>query len=228
MISVKRDFERRVDEIELYFSFMENITEKGGNLVYPDKSVTPLTSDIHRILKANTFLLLYNLSESCITNAIEEIYTTLHYERVSYDTLNEGVKKEIIKFLKNNISHSDFASEVNHIAYDIINQCFDKEKVFSGNVDAKEVRKIARKYGFSTVVMPVDLNGQLTHVNSDHLLKVKNQRNDLAHGIYSFEDCGGGVATSDLITIKNHVIAYLRQILNNIEKYIANKEYLLN
>jgi len=177
---------------------MENITKKGANLVYPDKSVTPLTSDIHRILKANTFLLLYNLSESCITNAIEEIYTTLRYERVSYDTLNEGIKKEIIKFLKKNVNHSDFVSDVNNIAYDIIKECFDKEKIFSGNVDAKEVRKIAKQYGFSHAIMPASFDGQLTNINRVHLLSVKSRRNDLAHGIYSFIDCGKEFSTSDL------------------------------
>lgn len=228
MIDVKRDFESRVNEIELYFSFMQSIMLKGAKLVYPDDSIEIFTTDIKEIFKANSFLLLYNLSESCIKNGMEKIYSTLDYERVNYDDLKEGIRKEIIRFLKKNVKVDDFVSDVNNIAYDIVIKCFESEKLLSGNLDARKVRDLASKYGFSYVTTPLTLSGRFTHINSNNLLTVKTRRNDLAHGTYSFKECGREYTIQDLITIKNHVIAYLRQILNNIEKYIANKEYLLN
>jgi len=228
MIDVKRDFESRVDEIELYFSFMESIMLKEAKLLYPDDSTEIFTPDISKIFKANSFLLLYNLSESCIKNAIESIHRTLDYERVGYDDLKGGIKKEIIKFLKSNVKVDDFISGVSIVAYDIVIQCFDSEKLLSGNLDARKVRDLALKYGFSCSTSPMSSAGQFTHIDSNNLLTVKTRRNDLAHGTYSFKECGKDYTIQDLTLIKNHVVAYLRQILDNIENYILEKGYLLN
>jgi len=227
MIDVKRDFNDRVNEIELYFSFIENIVLKEAKLIYPDNTIEVLSSDLSKILKANSFLLLYNLSESCIKNAIEKIYTTLNNEGVSYDDLISSIKIEIIKFLKNNTNPKDFAENINSITYDIIMKCFDSEKVLSGNLDAKKVKDLALRYGFSSSILPiVNLDGTRTPIDTMDILVVKNKRNDLAHGIYSFKECGKEYTPQDLIRIKNNVIAYLRQILDNIETYIIDKDYL--
>lgn len=227
MISVNRDFSDRVNEINLYFDFMENIIIKDGKLKYPDATVQNISTDLIKIFKANSFLILYNLSESCIKNGIEEIYNAISAANVSYDSLKEGLKKEIISFLKKNVNAQEFASNINQIANDIILNCFDTEKLFSGNLDAREIRKIATSYGFSHSVVPItNPDGTLTNLDAGDLLTVKSQRNDLAHGTFSFKDCGKNYTIQDLIKIKNHVIEYLRQILKNIENYIINSEYL--
>ena len=58
------------------------------------------------------------------------------------------------------------------------------------------------------------------------LLTVKSKRNDLAHGIFSFKECGKDYGFQDLYEIKIHVVEYLRQILNNIENYINQKDHM--
>jgi hypothetical protein len=227
MITVKSDFTDRVNEINMYFSFMENIITKNAQLVYPDGSNESINSDLEKIFKANSFLILYNLSESCIKNAIAEIYSTVNNEGVSYNDLKVGLKKEIISFLKKNINTTDFVSSINRIAYDIILNCFDSKKLISGNLDAKEIRKLASKYGFSCSIMPIsNSDGSLKHVDSQNLLTVKRNRNDLAHGTYSFTDCGKNYSMPDLLIIKNDVVAYLKQVLDHIEFYINNRGYL--
>ncbi|MDY6993463.1 MAG: MAE_28990/MAE_18760 family HEPN-like nuclease [Pseudomonadota bacterium] len=57
------------------------------------------------------------------------------------------------------------------------------------------------------------------------LLTVKTQRNQLAHGNISFSECGRDHTFIELNNIKNEVINYLEDILNNIENYIDNKAY---
>ncbi len=221
MRNVKRDFNDRVNEINIYFTFLENVMIKGGNIIYPDKSIDTLTPDLNKIFRANSFLLLYNLCESSIKNAVEEIYFTLNREGVSFDDLKEGIKIEIIKFLKSNINASDFVSSINNIAPEIILKCFDSENFLSGNIDAKSVREIANKYGFSHLTNP-----EITK-SGFHLRTVKSKRNELAHGIFSFKECGKDYSIQDLISIKNEVVEYLKQILNNIEAYLAAKDYLV-
>ena len=229
MISVKKEFFNRVQEIELYFSFMENVILKEACLTYPDGSKDILNSDIKEIFKANSFLLLYNLSESSIKNAIEQIYLTIEYNEINYDHLKAGIKKEIINFLKNNINSKDFVINVNKIAFDIIIKCFDSEKLLSGNLDARKVKSLSTKYGFSSKIIPLsNSDGSLTNIDSDSLLMIKTRRNDLAHGIYSFKECGKDYTIQDLMKVKTHVIEYLRQIIDNIDTYIMNEEYLFN
>ena len=57
-------------------------------------------------------------------------------------------------------------------------------------------------------------------------MTVKNNRNDLAHGIKSFAEVGKDKSADELIKIKDKVVKYLRQILENISIYIDNQEYL--
>ncbi len=57
-------------------------------------------------------------------------------------------------------------------------------------------------------------------------MTVKNNRNDLAHGIKSFAEVGKDKSADELIEIKNKVVEYLRQILEKIETYLDNQEYL--
>jgi hypothetical protein len=51
-----------------------------------------------KILKANGFLLLYNLAESSIKKAIEEIYVELNNKTVTYEDIREELKKVVSRF----------------------------------------------------------------------------------------------------------------------------------
>lgn len=75
-------------------------------------------------------------------------------------------------------------------------------------------------YGFSCKT-----NAKKTKDGSD-LLKVKTNRNDLAHGFKSFEEVGRDATADELLEIQKRVIYYLKAILENIDSYLSNKEYL--
>jgi hypothetical protein len=221
MKDVKRDFQERLDEINLYFSFLEKVILKEGTLLYADGTSENIDATLVKTLRANGFLLIYNLVESCIKKAIEEIYISMRRDNVEYDNIKEGIRKEIINYLRSSKTGTDsFVSSVNNIAEDIIEHCFSAETLFSGNVDARKIREIAKKYGFST-----HTNTARTKSGAK-LLTVKTRRNDLAHGVYSFQECGKEYTIQDMLEIKNEVTSYLEQILDNIEIYIDNKEFL--
>ena len=226
MVDVKREFNKRVFEIDLYFKYLKGITQENGNLVYPNGAVERFDIDIKRILIANSFLLLYNLSEASITRSIEEIYVAIDSSTTDFDSLKVGIKTEIIKYLKSNVNANDFAVSVNNIAVDIILKCFDNSKILSGNLDARKIRRLATTYGFSNSTQPFTVDGATQILNTDNLLTVKSKRNDLAHGVYSFKECGKNYTYQDVEEIKIHVIEYLRQIIENIEIYISSRTYL--
>ncbi|MEN8220820.1 MAG: MAE_28990/MAE_18760 family HEPN-like nuclease [Pseudomonadota bacterium] len=229
MIETLQDFNRRVDEIEVYFSFLEDTIsgtelrkERMLQLFYPDtKEYKPIAQEMTKILKANGFLLLYNIAESSIKKAIEEIYVELDNKNVTYEDIREELKKVVIKNFKDR-NTDKLLPMVTNISTDIVSKCFDSEKIISGNLDARKIKDFAKSYGFS-----YQTNSQITK-DGKELLTVKNKRNDLTHGVFSFCDCGKDYTIEDLLKIKQEVISYLREILQNIEQYINTEAYRKN
>lgn len=220
MKDVKRDFKERCDEIDLYFSFVEKAAKRGSKIALSNGAVEKVDTKLAKTLKANGFILLYNLIESSITKSIEQIYVKMKHESTKFDDIKVGIRRELINHLKTNKNTDKFVESINSIAEDIIEQCFSPDKVFSGNVDARKIREVSQKYGFSVRTNYRKTKGGL------ELKTVKDKRNDLAHGIFSFQEVGHNYTVQDLLRIKKEVIAYLSQILDNIENYITNKEYL--
>lgn len=223
MIAVKEDFTNRITEIELYFTFMRKIESMDFDALDSLK----ISSDLIKIFRANSFLILYNLVESCIKNSIESIYENIDSNNISFDDLRKEIKIEIIKFLKLNINADTFVESINDISKDIILNCFNADSLLRGNFDARSIKKVSKNYGFSSSIQAKVLeDGTKQSINIENLLKVKKNRNDLAHGIFSFKECGRSYSSQDLIEIKDDVIEYLSQILSHIENFIQNQKYL--
>ena len=125
----------------------------------------------------------------------------------------------VLQNLKNR-SPKKIHLQINQISIDIITATFDREELFSGNVDAKLIKAIAEKCGFSYKTEPTKTK------DGKNLRAVKDNRNDLAHGVKSFEEVGRDQTIEELLEIKEEVIEYLRQILQNIKIYLDNQEYL--
>ncbi|MGP1388005.1 MAG: MAE_28990/MAE_18760 family HEPN-like nuclease [Thainema sp.] len=188
-----------------------------------DKDGSPKIKDVDanllKTLKASAFLLLYNLIEATMRNAIEAIFDELRVRGVSYDRIRPELKKIVLKNLKKRNSDRLFSS-INTIAVDIIAAGFDKSDLFSGNLDALKIRNTADEYGFS------HRTDYARTGNGSDLLIVKTNRNDLAHGFKSFAEVGRDKTADELLEIKNKVIRYLKQILTNIDQYLSSQDYL--
>ena len=206
MVSVKRTFQERVNEINLYFTFIEGFIPDNNN------------EDINKILKSNMILMLYNLVESSMSNAVEEIHNSIHASNISFNLLKVALKEVIIKHL-NNKNPKNFVASVNDIALDIVKKSFDKQKVFNGNVDSRKIKELSVIYGFSSNTIYANTK------NGQSLLDIKGKRNDLAHGTFSFVEVGKDYSTQDLEKMKNEAISYLTEIINNIERYLLNQDY---
>ncbi len=145
------DFDRRSKEVSKYFLFLKNLEQssiqlKMGNDRNP--KIKNIDSDLEKTLKATGFLLLYNLVESTVRNAIESIFDEIQNKNISFDDVRDELKMVIVKNFKNNNSAEKLISEINTISQDIISASFNKEKMFSGNIDAKKIKDTAILYGF--------------------------------------------------------------------------------
>lgn len=227
MNTVILDFNTRVKEVDDYFIFLKSLIQKEIKLAVIDSKseykIASLDLDLAKTLKANGFLLLYNLIESTMRNAIEAIFDEFQTKGISFDKIKPGIKITILQNLQTcfkSSSPKNIHSKISQISIDIITATFERERIFSGNVDAKLIKETAENYGFSH---STDCSKTK---NGKNLLIVKVNRNDLAHGIKFFEEVGRDKTIEELLEIKEEVVEYLRQILKNIEDYLDNKEYL--
>lgn len=210
MISVWTDYENRVEEINLYFEFLNN---------YESDS-----DDLFKILKANGFLLIYNLIESTVRNALEEIHSSLNSDVIFYSEAIDEIKSIWIdyNFKKfKNFSARSIASEINQIGLGIIDVTYSnyikkvKSGDISGNLDKRKIEDLAEKYNFR----------KNTRINGTDLYKVKTNRNRLAHGEISFKDLGKSYDKNELNKTKRICELYLKEMLLKVDKYIKEKAY---
>ena len=223
MNTVFLDFNTRAKEVNDYFIFLESLEKQTTKLALFDTrgkyQIQSLDPELAKTLKANGFLLLYNLVKSTMRNAIEAIFEEFKNKSISFDQLKPEIKLIVLQNLKTP-SPKKLYLTINQLSTDIITATFDREKLFSGNVDARLIKEIAEKYGFSYQTdFTKTKNGQ-------NLVVIKSNRNDLAHGIRSFEEVGRDKTIEELLKIKEEVVEYLRQILENIRDYLDNEEYL--
>lgn len=218
-----KEFQERSQEVSDYFIFVKDLEEDNLQLVVEEDAEKPEIKErypqLSNTLKASAYLLLYNLVESSMRNAIEAIFKELQSQQVPFDRIKPELKKIVLQNFKRQ-NPDKVLVQIRDISLDIIAVGFDKEELFSGNIDGLLIRKIAKSYGFSSRT-----DYAKTHDGID-LLSVKTNRNDLAHGVKSFAEVGKDKTADELIEVKNKVVNYLRQILENIETYLVNKEYL--
>ncbi len=217
MFQVQQEFQERQREVSRYFDFLRHFNDGQISLKIPEAAATTLPAevdDLFKTLKANGFLLLYNLIESTLKNAIEAIFDEFRLKSISFDSCRLEVREVILKNLRRH-NVKKIAASLSAISTDVVVATFQKEELAAGNVNARLIREIARLYGFSS-----------PNLKSDELLTVKINRNDLAHGLKSFAEVGRDFDLERLEQIKSEVVIFLAALLSSIADYLAKKSYL--
>jgi len=197
---MKTEFAKRSAEVEAYFDFISD---------------DALSADIVPTLKAAAFLLLYNIVESTLTNCITRIFDEMSAREISFDEASTQIRIVALKNIKRREAVKLHPS-IKSAATDLLTAAFRADELFSGNLDARKIRETAKAYGFSDA----------TTVKGGQLLTVKETRNDLSHGVKSFTEVGRETTLGDLVRIKAETLAYLNDVVNNVEAYIDNQNYL--
>jgi hypothetical protein len=199
-------FESRVAEAEKFFSLLTAPEATSwARAAIPDGALP--------MLKATAFLVLYNIAEASMRDGISAIYDALENARVSFDDLCPELKRVVASNLR---QHSDEnISDFAELAKDAVYKTFDAGRIFSGNVDAKEIRRTAKAYGF-----------RKPSADGSDLLVIKRARNDLAHGNKTFIEVGREHTVEEILRMKSNAIEYLRCAALQIEAYIQEREYL--
>ena len=226
MLSIYFDFDQRVKEIELYFVALKALDEK--SLQSSDEPY--FNSEFIKILKANTIIIIYNLVESTVTGAFTEIYDKIKEDNLTYCDVSTKIQQIWFSFKFRQVydPHAHYISykdQALKIAESLLNKEaieFDRKATsISGNLNAQKIRNICTEHGISFVAPRKSQGGK-------QLEKVKNLRNELAHGSSSFAECGRDLTYEDLLQIKDETVCFLKGFLEGIQSYYDDEKYRSN
>lgn len=174
----------------------------------------PVDENLSRILKANGFLLLYNLIEATIRKSIDAVFNAIHSNAHSYSDLTSELRRIWIKQESKNASLDKIISIAESILTNELLYFREDCITISGNIDAQEIRKILKQFGGNEIS------------DGRNLKTIKDKRNHLAHGEFSFSEIGKDYTVQDLIKYKDDAKEYLNKVLDEIQRYIEYKNYL--
>lgn len=221
MKSVRRDFFERVSEVLACLRHVEML--EGARLQrtieLQDGSRVPssvaINATARKALRASIYLLTYNMIEAIATKSVQAIFDHFASSKTSFDDVRDEVKLFILTQAKKQ-APSKLAPQLVQLSTDILQFAFDAESLFSGNIDARRLRKTAGQLGYS----------ERTLGRNDHLKLIKDNRNDLAHGDKTFVEIGRDVSINDLRSHVASAIWYMRSVLNNVSEYLQKQQYL--
>lgn len=218
MNNVKNEYNKRLSEIELYFDTLAlldngNCTINCVDIIGNEVSKV-VDTKLSTILKANGFLLLYNLVEATISNSIQAVFASIHSSQMAYDELTNEIRR---MWIRQEIKHSNMNGVLFNILDKVVNHqflLFRKDSVnISGNIDAQKIRDISKQFGCRQISDGRDL------------CTIKDKRNNLAHGDFTFSEIGQSYSMSDLMNFKNSVESYLTNVMNEFELFINKNGY---
>jgi hypothetical protein len=162
-------FQNRVTEVNTYFKFLENLDKKEPSLHYQDLEnsgdgvtqevslVMPISAELIKILKANAYLILYNLIEASFKEALWEILEKVQENNLDYVSISENIQK--IWHTEKAWNYRDYTPNqfdnlIKNTAYLVLqdkikfNRDFINKKQLSGNIDMTTIIELSSLYGF--------------------------------------------------------------------------------
>lgn len=224
----------RSEEVTAYLEFLKVAVERRAVLTAKDgELVLPLSQELTHTLKANLVLLLYSAMEATLIQLLDEMHDVIGINCTSVDALNAQLLRVVLKTVKKNANEKVLLSTAPlHMSLfefwmdDWKSRTSGKDKRvdgISGSVDSLVFYQQLKKFG---VVAPTANDRPPSHLTHGALQKVKNKRNELAHGEKSFTDLGRDLAVEDLESDSSAVFGNLQKIAVEVDIYLRDQRYL--
>lgn len=230
MQSVINDFEDRVTELKSFFAFLrrldladELVSERSGK-----RSTTKIEAEWRATLKATAYLLIYNMVESSIRDAVIYLYGRVKFRQVSAEKLqDEIVAIWVEQEFRSRDAFSASARNYLELSRDLVKLATTRAMIdircedlpLAGNLDGHNIIKLCEKHGLPFTVPKAARGGA-------GLASVKTARNALAHGSLSFEECGRNVTVAELEQIRKETVIFVRAVLRAFKTYTARRGFL--
>ena len=225
-------YNNRKFEIQNFITFMEyiessEVSENKGefyNFIHSTDNNLTYQSLINT-LKSNFSLMLYNILEYTVSGLLEELYTEISRNNLSYTDVNEKIqtiwhKVKLNDANKNSAGFDTLLTKSKRILDSVINQEIialnPRDTITGGNLDDKALIKIFDSHGITFTK---------TNFRSDILGNIKTNRNNLAHGSVSFADALENSSISDLKSKSIILLKFLDELIISVREYTINKKY---
>jgi hypothetical protein len=223
MNNTKAEYKQRLHEVDLYFSTFNALDNASCTIESVDlagKKVSfPIDSELIKIIKANGFILLYNLIEATVRNSITAVINSISAEKVTYKKVTDEMRKLWLKqefksandlgFVRSKV-HEVMSNVLNDTLFELTSDCV----TISGNIDAQEIKNISKQLGC------------IEPKNGSKLVQIKNKRNQLAHGEKTFSEIGKDFTVKELFAFKDETTIFIESVITNVEQFINGKGYL--
>ncbi len=221
-------------EVKAYLEFLKIAVERRATITAKDGTLTlELSQELTHTLKANLVLLLYSAMEATLIQLLDEMHDAIKTNCTSVDVLNTQLLKVVLRTVRKDTSDKIFSSvaPLHNSLFEFWIKDWEERSSgkykrvdgISGSVDSKVFYQQLEKFG----VVPSTESGRAPSDLSDYTLqKVKNKRNELAHGEKSFTDLGRDLAVEDLESDSSKVFVNLKKIANAVDRYLLDQRYL--
>lgn len=231
MLQVRHVFEEHKEEINYFYSFLEDLLIHDGRLVIdpPVNTIKTIKVETIAVLKSSFFLMLYNCIESTVSNCLKAALQAVETDNCKYIDLNESLKLSSLaaydymvqqaetKEIRNKMlkEQNDFSSGYATLRIEL--KPFvgsTAQGTFSGSLDAEAIQKHFARLGLDTSTM-----------SCTEMRSIKSCRNKLAHGDCSFEEYGRNLTIQYIEVCKDRTLTYLESLINKVDVYIQVKDY---
>ena len=227
------EFQERCHDVLEYLKLLKFMDSVATNKREPIESESYQGSVIsylpnrecQKILRANFYLILYNLVESTLNSVISVVKDTINDERVPLDKLETRLIHLHISGLYKDVTSQ---KRILVISKDLYRKTANKENVLleklgfntSGNVDYVYFQKVVAAIGCGG---NLDIDENKVKYAME---RTKGYRNKLAHGNWSFSNAGSMLTLSQIMEDYQCIHAYLDQSLLNLKIFLDSKKYL--
>lgn len=234
------NFQTRLLEVNNYVNFVKYLAEISSpsiineSLINLNGNVDPSTfpsysidRDLQKTLRASTYLLLYNLMESTMSESIDAIHETIKEEEHGILDLSEKLHKVILQSFRKGLTEEkvvEYSKANRDVRDSLLDLGYDKRKLFSGNIDCTIIKKYCAKYGIQ--LLPYRCNDIALTWDSEVIKSIKQKRNALAHGSESFAQCGQNMPIDIMSDNLESVEAVLMGVFNGLNNFLTHQKYL--
>lgn len=202
-MAARAEFEKRRAEIDEYLAHLQQ-----------QENQTGLSPTLINTMKSSALIMIYNMIESTMANLIQDVFDNIEKQAIDFNGLNDKMKILVLKNCKQRNSEKIVtAISTNKNTLPIAS--FEKNEVFSGNVDCNEIRNTFKALGI-----------KVRHrYNEPALLSIKTERNSLAHGDSSFSDCGKKYTAAALVDNHTKTCGILANAISDFDNFIQTRAY---
>lgn len=231
MSEVKLYLAERKGELQVHLDLLDLLDKRSKD---PTNSDENFKVDVRQILimKSSILVHLYNIVEATFTRTLTELQDSVgaHHPKVYIDGIfelwiagNVQINNEFnIKNVRDNVRDVGKAL-IGDIDYPTL-----KIKKTDGNWDEKRIQRLSDKLGVELIFQDEFKQRLRSHYFNDltRLQYIRQRRNDLAHGLITFEEGADGKTLSELVDLSDIAIGFMEIVVDAYDNYMIDEKFV--